>query len=119
MMKPIHTEISDSVLQFAPESGPLSFAITVYNNSDQFASFQVVLVAAGVDVNQRDWYRLSPSVSAKIPPGAETCFQAHLLSVPPVPGGFTGTMNLTVRVYSTELRNEDRKDLRLIITGEG
>ncbi|MBE7385038.1 MAG: hypothetical protein F6J95_026955 [Leptolyngbya sp. SIO1E4] len=119
MIKPIYTEISDSVLHFAPESGPLSFAITVYNNSPQFASFQVVLVAAGVDANQRDWYRLSPSVSAKIPPGDQTCFQAHVLSVPPIPGGFTGTMNLTVRVYSTELRNEDRKDLRLIITGDG
>ena len=119
MTKSISTEISESVLQFAPESEPLSFGITVYNDSDQFASFQVALVAPGADPNQRHWYRLSPAVSAKIPPGDQTCFQAHLLSVPPVPGGFTGTMNLTIKVYSTELRDEDRTDLRLIITGEG
>ena len=115
----ISAEISESVLQFVPESGPVSFEITVYNSSDQFASFQVALIAAGADSNYRDWYRLSPSVSAKIPPGDQTRFQAHLLSAPPVPGGFTGTMNLTVRVYSTELRDEDRKDLRLVIAGEG
>lgn len=119
MPKLISTEISESVLRFTPEDGPLSFGITIYNNSDQFASFQVELVAAGATPGQRNWYRLSPSVSAKIPPGDQTQFQAHLLSVPPVPGGFTGLMNLTVKVYSTELRDEDRKDLRLIITGEG
>ncbi|MEM6435333.1 MAG: hypothetical protein AAF773_16000 [Cyanobacteria bacterium P01_D01_bin.115] len=117
--KPITTELSESVLHFAPESGPASFGITVYNDSDRFASFQVGLVAPGAESNRQDWYRFSPSVSAKIPPGDRTQFQAHLLAVPPVPGGFTGTMNLTVRVYSTELRDEDRKDLRLIISGEG
>lgn len=119
MTKTISTEISESVLQFAPESESLSFDITVYNNSDQFASFQVTLVAAGAESTRQDWYRLSPSVSAKIPPGDQARFQAHLLAVPPVPGGFTGTMNLTVKVYSTELRDEDRSDLRLIILGEG
>ncbi len=117
--KLITTELSESVLHFAPESGPASFGITVYNDSERFASFQVALVAPGADSNRQDWYRFSPSVSAKIPPGDRTQFQAHLLAVPPVPGGFTGTMNLTVRVYSTELRDEDRKDLRLIISGEG
>ncbi|MDJ0703923.1 MAG: WD40 repeat domain-containing protein [Leptolyngbyaceae cyanobacterium MO_188.B28] len=119
MLKSISSELSESVLQFAPGGDPVSFDITVYNSSDQFASFQVALVAAGADANQRGWYRLSPSVSAKIPPGDQTQFKAHILSAPPVPGGFTGSMNLTARVYSTELRDEDRKDLRLIITGEG
>lgn len=119
MLNAIHTEISESVLQFAPETGPLSFGITIHNHSPQFASFRVELVAAGADPTQQNWYRLSPSVSAKIPPGDQTQFQAHLLAVPPIPGGFTGTMNLTVRVYSTELRSEDRKDIRLIITGAG
>lgn len=119
MPQSIHTDVSESVLQFAPEKGPQSFDITIYNNSSQFASFQVELVAAGAAPDPRNWYRLSPAVSAKIPPGDQTQFQAHLLAVPPIPGGFTGTMNLTVKVYSTELRDEDRKDLRLIILGEG
>jgi len=119
MTQSIHTEISDAVLQFDPESGPLSFAIAIANTSSQFASFQVALVAPGVDPAQQSWYRLSPAVSSKIPPGDQTRFQAHLLTVPPVPGGFTGQMNLTIRVYSPELRQEDRKDLRLIITGDG
>lgn len=117
--KSISTEISESVLEFAPEKAPVSFDITVYNDSRQFASFQVSLMAAGIDPDQQGWYRLFPSVSAKIPPGDRSQFQAQLLTVPPVPGGFTGTMNLTVKVYSTELRDEDRRDLRLIITGEG
>ncbi|MEO1094805.1 MAG: hypothetical protein AAFX01_07885 [Cyanobacteria bacterium J06638_28] len=117
--KSISTEISESVLEFAPEKAPVSFDITVDNDSRQFASFQVSLVAPGIDPNQRGWYQLFPSVSAKIPPGDRAQFQAQLLTVPPVPGGFTGTMNLTVKVYSTELRDEDRQDLRLIITGEG
>lgn len=119
MTKVISTEISDSVLQFAPEQAPVSFEITVFNDSEQFASFQVTLVAPGVDPSQQAWYRLFPAVSAKIPPGDRTQFQAQLLSVPPVPGGFTGTMNLTVKIYSTELRSESRQDLRLIITGQG
>jgi hypothetical protein len=119
MTKSISTEISVSVLEFSPEKAPVSFEITVFNDSPEFASFQVALVAAGADPTQQNWYRLFPAVSAKIPPGDRTQFQVQLLAVPPVPGGFTGTMNLTVRVYSTELRDEDRQDLRLIITGEG
>lgn len=119
MTKVISTEISDSVLQFAPAQAPVSFGITAFNDSDQFASFQVSLTAPGVDPNRQGWYRLFPAVSAKIPPGDRTQFQAQLLTVPPVPGGFVGTMNLTVKIYSTELRSESRQDLRLIITGEG
>ncbi|MEM9487124.1 MAG: hypothetical protein AAGA83_25920, partial [Cyanobacteria bacterium P01_F01_bin.116] len=125
MAKLINTHLSDSILHFKRGDNPAAFTLTVYNESykekesHQFASFQLNLLAAGTNQNiSDDWYRLVPAVSYKIPPGDSTQFQVEILDVPPVTEDFTGTMNLTARVYSPELRDEDRRDIRLVVGGE-
>ena len=125
MAKLISTDLSQPVLNFERGHDPVSFTLTVYNDSykdapGQFASFQLNLLAAGGTQNlSSNWYRLVPAVSYKIPPGDSTQFQIEILDVPPVTERFTGTMNLTVRVYSPELRDEVRRDVRLVVKGEG
>jgi hypothetical protein len=110
--------LSTEVLTYHPEGPPASFEVTVHNTSRTFASFQLELSAAGADVQAAPtWYRVAPEVSSKIPAGARTRFLVDLLAIPPVPSGFTGTMNLNVRVFSLELRNEDRRVLRLVVQG--
>jgi hypothetical protein len=59
------------------------------------------------------WYSLSPGVSAKKPPGDSTKFYVAIADTP-VPG-FVGIMNLTVRVFSLELRHEERLVVRLVV----
>ncbi|MEO0868353.1 MAG: hypothetical protein AAFY17_07880 [Cyanobacteria bacterium J06642_11] len=125
MVKLINTHLSDSILHFKRGERPTAFTLTVYNESykqkerHQFASFQLNLLAAGTNqAISNDWYRLVPAVSYKIPPGDSTQFQVEILDVPPITEDFTGTMNLTARVYSPELRDEDRKDIRLVVGGE-
>ena len=120
MTKQISTAISTQVLHYKPGGAPATFELTVNNDSDRFAAFQVELSAAGSDPKLgSSWYRLVPAISSKIPGGDYTRFQVEILAVPPVPGGFTGTMNLTVRVFSLELNDEDRKILRLVVEGTG
>jgi WD40 repeat protein len=120
MTKQISTDISTQILHFKPGSVPATFEVTVYNDSDRFAAFQVELSAAGSEPTLgSSWYRLVPAISSKIPGGDSTHFQVEILAVPPVPGGFTGTMNLTVRVFSLELQDEDRQILRLVVEGTG
>jgi WD40 repeat protein len=111
----ITTRISAQVLKFKPGGLPATFEVTVTNDSDQFASFQLEILAAGVDSEHQDfrWYSLSPAVSAKKPPGDSTKFYVAIADTP-VPG-FVGIMNLTVRIFSLELRDEDRQVLRLVV----
>jgi hypothetical protein len=114
----LSTQLSTEVLHFHPEGAPPTFEVTVHNTSDRFASFQLELAAAGTDASRNsDWYRVAPAVSSKIPSGARTRFQVEVLAIPPVPSGFTGTMNLTVRTFSLELPQEDRQILRLVVEG--
>lgn len=123
MTKHISTEVSKTALSFEPGSPPESFTVTVYNDSyktedSRFASFQLTLLAAGQELKtSNEWYRLVPAVSYKIPPGDRTQFEVQILDVPPLSENFTGTLNLTARVYSPELRDEDRKDIRLVVKG--
>ena len=62
----IITKISTNKLTFQP--GGVSFDVTVINNSDDFATFQVELLA---DVAKPDsdsnWYKISPEVCTKKP----------------------------------------------------
>lgn len=96
------------------------FEVTVNNDSDQFAAFQLELSAAGTDTKMsHPWYRIAPSVSSKIPSGDQTRFYVEIFDIPPISSNFTGTMNLTVRVFSLELRDEDRQVMRLVIEGTG
>lgn len=108
----IGTEITPKELDFRPGGSPVAFEVLVFNQSDRFAGFQLEIQAAGADGQRnRDWYYISPEVSTKNPPGDSTQFQV-LLTDNPVPG-FVGMMNLTVRVFSLELADEDRQVIRV------
>ena len=114
----IITKISTNKLTFQP--GGVSFDVTVINNSDDFATFQVELLA---DVAKPDsdsnWYKISPEVCTKKPPGDSTKFSVFISTIPRQ--GFAGLMTLTVRVFSLELpaSEESRQVIRLVIPGEG
>ena len=114
----IITKISTNKLTFQP--GGVSFDVTVINNSDDFATFQVELLAdvAKPDSNS-NWYMISPEVCTKKPPGDSTKFSVFISRVPRQ--GFVGLMTLTVRVFSLELpaSEESRQVIRLVIPGEG
>ncbi|NEO26605.1 MAG: hypothetical protein F6K03_06840 [Kamptonema sp. SIO4C4] len=108
----IHTEIFPKELSFKPGGEPAYVTITVVNDSDRFAGFQVDVSAAGADDHSnKNWYTISPEVSTKKPPGDRTEFQVRIHDSP-IPG-FVGLMNLTVRIFSTELVDEDRQTLRM------
>ncbi len=108
----ITTKVNPKQLKFKPGEQPAYFEVEVINESDRFASFQLEVIAAGAGSNQNyDWYNVSPEVSTKKPPGDITRFHVAIKDSP-VPG-FVGMMNLTVRAFSIELRDEDREILRL------
>lgn len=110
----ISTQLSAQVIKFQPGGSPAFFEVTVTNESDRFATFLVELSAAGAEVIPGwRWYSLSPNVGAKKPPGDTTQFTAMITDTP-VPG-FAGIMNLTVRIFSLELREEIREVVRLIV----
>ena len=120
MAKLLTTQITPLVLYFKPGQMPPSFSVQVVNQSDSFAAFQMEVLAAGVEAGASPtWYQQAPDMSAKIPPGDRTEFSVTVLDVPPVRGGFVGSMTLTVRVFSVELRQEDRQVINLVIEGSG
>lgn len=80
------------------------FEVTVINNSDRFASFQLELIAPGLDPQaDLNWYRVEPEICAKQPPGDRTTFHVTLLK-PPIPA-YGMTINLTLRAFSVEFAN--------------
>ncbi|MGK7927793.1 MAG: hypothetical protein AB4290_21580, partial [Spirulina sp.] len=111
--KNVETYIVPGELVFKPGDKPASFAITAVNHSDRCAGFQIEVTAAGVDnaSDRRNWYTISPEVSTKNPPGDSTKFQVTIIDTP-IPG-FVGLMNLTVRIFSLDLPDEEREILRL------
>lgn len=110
----IKSSISTLELQFKPGGKPVFFDVNIINNADRFASFQLEIIAPGAAENSDfRWYSLSPEVSSKKPPGDSTDFHVAILDSP-VPG-FVGTMNLTIRIFSVELQQEEREVLRLIV----
>jgi len=113
-VKLIDADISTQILTFKPGGSPTSLKVSVVNNSNQFASFQLEIVAAGVgsDLGSH-WYSISPAISTKKPPGDSTDFYVTIVDSPVA--GFVGKMNLIVRIFSIELRDEDRQILRLIV----
>lgn len=121
--KTINKNMSDSLigistslkeLSFQPGSSPAIFEVNVINYSDKFASFQLEIIAAGVEGNlKHNWYVLSPEISSKKPPGDSTKFVVQIIDTP-VPG-FVGQVNLTVQVFSIELQEENRQLLRLTV----
>jgi len=120
MAKLLSTQLSTPVLHLRPGQAPRTFEVAVSNHSSEFATFQLEVLASGVEPGaEARWYRQAPDLSAKIPPGDRTQFSITILDVPPVPGGFVGSMNLTVRVFSVELRQEDRQVVNLVVEGSG
>jgi WD domain, G-beta repeat len=108
----IRLDLSTKDLTLQPNT-PALLKIEVVNQSDRFASFQVELTAAGKNDAAAHWYTLSPEVSSKKPSGDRTEFWVKITDSP-IPG-FNGLINLTVRVFSLELRTEERQVLRLMV----
>lgn len=119
MQKQIKTELSSRQVTLSAGQAVAVFDATVYNESDRFASFQLKLLAAGVLTDAtKPWYRLTPSVSSKIPVGDCTRFQIEVFDLPPIAQQFRGAIDLTVEVTSRELENQyDRQPLRLLADG--
>lgn len=110
----INATLSTQSLTFRPGGSPVSFEVTVINGSDQFAAFQLEVLAAGASRSSGSlWYRLSPEVAAAKPPGGITPFQIVIVDTP-LPA-FVGTINLTVRIFSPQLREERKLLVRLTI----
>ena len=118
MPKQILTQLSTHTVHLG--TGNDQFEVMVNNLSDRFATFALELSASGVARQTTpDWYRLTPDLSAKIPAGDHVNFVVNILEVPPIPGGFTGKMNLNVNVTCLELGEEDRQLVNLVVTGSG
>jgi WD40 repeat protein len=114
----INASLSTENLTFRRGSSPVAFEVTVNNNSDQFANFQLEVSAAGENRSSRySWYKLSPEVAAAQPHGSSTQFQVSIFDTP-IPG-FVGTLNLTVTIFSPQLRQQRRLLLRLKIEPDG
>jgi WD40 repeat protein len=114
----ILTDISIREITYEPGGEPVSFDVTVVNNSEQFATFQVELLAAVTTSSNINWYTISPEVCTKKPPGDVTHFFISIIDSPKP--GFTGSIKLTVRVFSLELSSaESRQIIRLVIPGNG
>ncbi len=106
--------VSQKILEFTPDSSSYScdvsvkdeneLDVTVTNNSDKFASFQVELSTPGLDENsQIKWYRVEPEICAKKPPGSETTFHV-VITKAPIPA-YDITIDLILKVFSVEHEN--------------
>ncbi|MEC4817174.1 MAG: hypothetical protein SAK29_28480 [Scytonema sp. PMC 1069.18] len=114
----INASLSTENLTFRRGSSPVSFEVTVNNDSDQFANFQLEVSAPGENRSSGySWYKLSPEVAAAQPHGSSTQFQVSIFDTP-LPG-FVGIINLTVKVFSPQLRQQRRLLLRLNIEPDG
>ncbi|GAA6622556.1 hypothetical protein [Scytonema sp. NUACC26] len=110
----INASLSTQSVTFKPGGMASTFDVTVINGSDRFAAFQMEVIAAGASRSSgSQWYRLSPEVAAAKPPGSSTQFTVEIFDTP-LPA-FTGTINLSVRIFSPQLREERKLVLRLTI----
>ncbi len=110
----INASLSTQNITFKPGGLPAAFEVTVINGSEQFAAFQLEVLAAGASRSSgSQWYRLSPEVAAAKPPGGVTQFTIEIFDTP-LPA-FVGAINLTVRIFSPQLREERKLLVRLLI----
>ena len=113
----IDASLTTKSLTFRPGGPPATFGIVVINRSEQFAAFELKILAAAFS-GDSSWYRLSPEVSAAKPPGDRTDFQVEILESP-IPH-FVGTVNLTIKISSPQLATERRLVLPLTLeAGDG
>jgi hypothetical protein len=114
----INASLSTENLTFRRGGSPAIFEVTVNNDSEQFANFQLEISAPGENRNsEHSWYQLSPEVAAAQPHGSSTQFQVSIIDTP-IPG-FVGIVNLTVKIFSPQLRQQRRLLLRLKIESDG
>ncbi len=102
--------ISRKNLEFTPDSHSFpdnsvkdenEFDITVVNESDKFASFQVELSTPGLDDDTNiKWYKVQPEICAKKPSGSETTFHVEIIKAP-IPA-YDTTIDLFLKVLSVE-----------------
>ena len=113
--KGLEARLSAKSLELIPGESAATFEVKVTNQSDRLASFQLEILAAGNDpLASNHWYTLSPDISSVKPPGDTTTFHITLTDTPIV--GFFGWVSLTVRVFSLELKTEERQVLRLKVS---
>lgn len=113
--KLLDVRLSAKSLELIPGETPATFEVHVTNQSERLASFQLEILAAGSDpVAPAHWYQLSPEVSSIKPPGDTTTFHVTLTDTPIA--GFFDSISLTVRVFSLELKVEERQVLRLKVS---
>ena len=113
--KALDVKLSAKELTLVPGTSSAALEVSVTNCSDRHASFQLELMAAGNDpTTSARWYDLSPDISSLKPPGDMTCFQVVITDTPIL--GFFGWVSLTVRVFSLELKAEERQVLRLKVS---
>jgi WD40 repeat protein len=100
----VKVELSKRQLRFTPDSEPTvdsELEIVVKNNSNQFASFQLELLAPGADPNSElKWYTVEPKVSVKKPPGQSTNFRIRIIKAPL--RAYDTTIHLLLKVLSVE-----------------
>ncbi|AGY58992.1 WD40 repeat domain-containing protein [Gloeobacter kilaueensis] len=108
----ISAVLSEQTVTYRPGGPPVTFEVTVSNDSEQFAGFKLELLAAGSGRNP-NWYQLHPEVSTAKPPGGRTQFQITIVDTPIA--GFVGAVNVTVLITSPQLKEERKYLLRLII----
>jgi WD domain, G-beta repeat len=126
--RPIHAELSSRQVEISVIQPTGRFNVTVYNDSDRFASFQIRLLAVGVSAvgvdrpeEDKRWYRFTPAVSSKIPSGGQTLFQVEIFGLPPLGWQSQGVIDLTLEVTSWELGDKvyDRQPLKLTVRDLG
>jgi WD40 repeat protein len=114
----INASLSTESLTFLRGGSPATFEVIVNNDSEQFANFQLEISAPGENRNSNySWYKLSPEIAAAQPHGSSTQFQVSIIDTP-IPG-FVGIVNLTIKVFSPQLRQQRRLLLRLKIEPDG
>jgi WD40 repeat protein len=112
--KCILTEVNPTQLIFTPGENSVGFEVSVRNDSPRYASFQLAIIADyEKSPSPHAWYRISPEVSTKKPPGASTTFWVEIFDTPV--SSFVGLMQLKVKVSSIELPDIDTVLLRLTI----
>lgn len=113
----IEASVSTNNIVFRSSTDPVSFEVKIENNSYQFADFHLDVSAPGETPSTgTKWYRLSPDVASAQPHGSTTKFQVFIIDTPLQ--GFKGAVNLTVRVFSPQLRQERRLLVRLQIEAD-
>ena len=106
MKSPIITKVSKKELTVVPDifSANSEFDVKVINGSKKFTSFQLELIAPGLeDESDEKWYKIEPEICTKNPPGSETDFHV-VITKPPIPA-YNKTVDLELKTLSIEDEN--------------